>query len=329
MAVKPRTTTARPSGTARKAGAPRSSSISSRGSGSGSSSGSGSKRARRKRWFHAPLTLLTMVVLHSVLHILAFILLTEPCLNPNYSTRLLDKMHYFALLSTRSAIPASEWKARFTSAGFRALFGAGVIQVWFTARLSGYFERAQAQHQRLVAALKLQRDTQNTVGIDARFESHEKDEQPRIPSFVRQLESVSLTMLGMPFIAVIIYVLLLVLGAPLQQYKQTAILASHLTLLIALPLIHLLGLPGLPANDSPSANPSHWSSLLSLTPNPSFLLPLYYPLISCALVTLLSTSVLALDWNVSYQTYPFPLLVGSLLGLVVGDLYTVALILFG
>ncbi len=175
-----------------------------------------------------------------------------------------------------------------------------------------------------------------------------------VGSFIRQLESVSLTFLGLPFVAVGVGLLCVVMGAPVSKWKQTATLAFHMTLLIAFPLIHVLGLPDITAttttnnNAAPSQNtttttseeaststttllnPStHWTSLLTLKPNPTFLLPLYHPLIGCFLTTLLSTAILALDWNVSYQTYPFPLLVGSLLGLVLGDMYTIGIILFG
>ncbi|GAC98779.1 glycosylphosphatidylinositol anchor biosynthesis protein 11 [Pseudozyma hubeiensis SY62] len=285
---------------------------------------------KRKRYIHSPLTLITILLLHSILHILAFILLTEPCLNPSYTTRFRDKLDYFSLLTANpSAIPVGEWRERFTSAGIRALFGVGVVQVWFTARMCGYFERSELVYGRLVRALKEQREAGKKVGVDTRFAQETKadeEEEEKVGSFIRQLESVSLTLLATPFLSILVFTLLILLGAPLTHFKQTALVSFHLTLLLLLPPLHILGLP----SDNPSsASSNHWKSLLTLSPSPPHLLPLFYqPLFSLA-TTFLATAVLALDWNVSYQTYPFPLLVGSLIGLVVGNLYTVIIIIRG
>lgn len=279
------------------------------------------------------------------MHILAFILLTEPCLNPSYTTRLLDKLDYFSLLSSPTAIPAGEWGGRFGKAGVRGLFGVGVVQVWFVSRLNGYVQRAEREHGRIVGALKKQRKGGKVTGIDSRYAEEEGEGTREVGNFIRQLESVSVTFLGLPFVGVAMGMVCVVMGAPVSKWKETATLAFHLTLLIAFPLVHVLGLPDTTTTTSSTEttttsentsssttnllNPStHWSSLLTLKPNPTFLLPLYYPLIGCFLATLLSTAVLALDWNVSYQTYPFPLLVGSLVGVVLGDMYTIGTILF-
>ncbi|KAF6767436.1 GPI biosynthesis protein Pig-F [Kalmanozyma brasiliensis GHG001] len=305
-----------------------------------------SSSVRRKRWIHAPATLLLLLLLHSGCHILAFILLTEPCLNPSYTTRLLDKVNYFTLLSTPNAIPRGEWGERFTRAGIRGLFGVGVVQVWFVARLNAYCQRAQREHGRIVDALKAQRSSGGRVGVDTRYEEQEGE----VGNFIRQLESVSLTLLGLPLVVVGVGAMVGVMGAPLRGFVwQTGVLASQLTLLIALPLLHILGLPGMTTDNSsnnttsPSAStipetgsttslrntPTHWTALLTLKPNPTFLLPLYHPLIGCVLGTVASSALLALDWDVAWQTYPFPLLVGSLAGVVLGDVWTIGIVLFG
>ncbi|KAJ9478715.1 Glycosylphosphatidylinositol anchor biosynthesis protein 11 [Pseudozyma hubeiensis] len=283
---------------------------------------------KRKRYIHSPLTLITILLLHSALHILAFILLTEPCLNPSYTTRFRDKLDYFSILTANpSVIPVGEWRERFTSAGIRGLFGVGVVQVWFTARMCGYFERSELVYKKLVRALKEQREAGQKVGVDTRFAQETKadEEEEKVGSFIRQLESVSLTLLATPFLSILVFTLLILLGAPLTHFRQTSLLSLHLTLLLLLPPLHILGLP----SDKPSSASTHWKSLLTLSPSPPHLLPLFYqPLFSLA-TTFLATAVLALDWNVSYQTYPFPLLVGSLVGLVVGNLYTVIIIIRG
>ncbi|CBQ71015.1 conserved hypothetical protein [Sporisorium reilianum SRZ2] len=345
MAPKPRMTIARPPGPARTTPS------------TTTTTSTPSPSVRRKRWVHAPATLVVLLMLHAFCHVFAFGLLTEPCLNPGYTSRMRDKLNYLTLLTTEGGIPVGEWRERFTRAGVRALFGVGVIQAWFVARLNAYVLKAHRQHSKLLRMLKAQRETGKTVGVDTRWQEEAGEEDEEVGSFVRQLESVSVTFLGLPLVAVVVYGLVVIAGAPAvgNGWKQTAVLAAHLSMLIALPLVHVLGIPdvsltttttGAPANASASSSTTtttaessatttlpnastHWTSLLTLKPNPTFLLPLYYPLIGCFLGTLASTAVLALDWNVSYQTYPFPLLVGSLLGLVLGDVYTIGIVLFG
>lgn len=308
-----------------------------------SSTASPARAVRRKRWIHSPATLLVLLLLHASCHMLAFVLLTEPCLNPSYTTRLLDKTNYFALLSTPGAIPRREWGERFGRAGVRGLFGVGVVQVWFVARLNAYCQRAEREHRRIVAALQQQRSSGGRVGVDTRFGGEQQEDEREVGNFIRQLESVSLTLLGLPLVVLAIGAVTVTMGAPLRGYAwQTGILAGHLTLLIALPLIHILGLPDL---STPTTTPTpqdaatsttllpnthtHRTALLTLKPNPTFLLPLYYPLIGCAFGTVASTALLALDWDVAWQTYPFPLLVGALAGLVAGDVWTIRIVLFG
>ncbi|SJX66042.1 uncharacterized protein SRS1_13483 [Sporisorium reilianum f. sp. reilianum] len=335
MAPKPRMTIARTPNPARTTPA------------TTTATGTPSPSVRRKRWVHAPATLVLLLILHAFCHVFAFVLLTEPCLNPGYTSRMRDKLNYFVLLTTEGGIPVGEWRERFTRAGVRAMFGVGVIQAWFVARLNAYVLKAHRQHSKLLRVLRVQRETGKTVGVDTRWQE-EAGEEEEVGSFVRQLESVSVTFLGLPLVAVVVYALLVIAGAPAvgNAWKQTAVLAAHLSMLIALPLVHVLGIPDVsltPTTTTTTTTPTaessasttlpnastHWTSLLTLKPNPTFLLPLYYPLIGCFLGTLASTAVLALDWNVSYQTYPFPLLVGSLLGLVLGDVYTIGIVLFG
>ncbi|TKY87778.1 hypothetical protein EX895_003359 [Sporisorium graminicola] len=316
-----------------------------------------SRPVRRKRWVYAPATLILLLLLHAFCHVFAFVLLTEPCLNPAYTSRMMDKLNYVSLLASRGAIPVGEWGERFTRAGVRGLFGVGVIQAWFTARLNSYVLKAHRQHASLLRMLRAQRASGTKVGVDTRWheaeakeEESEEAEAAEVGSFVRQMESVSVTFLGLPLVVAAVYAAVVLAGAPaVGAWKQTLVLAAHLAMLIALPLVHILGIPDISVSTTPHAStqstaqpppPSasstslpnastHWTALLTLKPNPTFLLPLYYPLIGCFLGTLASTAVLALDWNVAYQTYPFPLLVGSLLGLVLGDLYTIAIVLFG
>ncbi|SPO25128.1 uncharacterized protein UTRI_02768_B [Ustilago trichophora] len=339
---------------------------------------------RRKRWVHDKPTLSLLLLLHASCHVFAFILLTEPCLNPHYVNSLWSKTRYLSLLTTEGLIPEEEWKERFLKAGIRGLFGVGVVQAWFVARLNSYVQKGEREHGRLVSALKMQREKGLTVGISNHHHHHhyegeereihiplvsashasqsnnqkqsEQDESTlQVGSFIRQLESVSMTFLGLPFIWLTICILLVMFGAPLlgkDNFSATAILAAHLTLLIGLPIIHILGLPG-DTSPSPSTSPSHASSsssplstitttttniknaniyyqtLFQLKPNPTFLYPLFYPLIFSLFATLLSTSTLILDWNVAWQTYPFPLLVAPLIGLILGNLYSLFILLFG
>lgn len=283
---------------------------------------------RRRRWTFKPASLVLLLLLQPLCLLLGFVLLTEPCLNPSYKNSLWDKRNYLSILTTPGLIPPSEWGERFARAGVKQLFGLGVIQAWFVARLNAYVQAADREHERLVAALK----------------TGEKKEEQKVGSFIRQLESVSLTFLGLAFAWAGVYAMLILLGAPATtQLKATATLAAHLTLILALPILHILGLP--PTSSStpstttttddststttiPNATRFYWP-LLNLRPNPTFLLPLFYPLLFCIAGTLVGTAALALDWGVAWQTYPFPLLVGSLVGLGVGNFYTIFLVIFG
>ncbi|CDW97245.1 hypothetical protein, partial [Sporisorium scitamineum] len=210
MGSKPRTTIPRPSHPN-----PLTTTITTAGGGS-----TPSTSVRRKRWVYAPATLTLLLLLHAFCHVFAFILLTEPCLNPNYTSRLMDKLNYFALLTTEGAVPRGEWSERFTSAGVRGLFGVGVIQVWFTARFDAYVQKAEQQHSKIVKALRVQRDG-GRVGVDGRFDTEGEME---VGNFVRQLEGVSVTVLGLPLVVVCVYGLVVVAGAPAwgKEWKQTA-----------------------------------------------------------------------------------------------------------
>lgn len=296
-------------------------------------------KVRRRRWIYSKPSLILLLILQPALHLFSFVLLTEPCLNPHFTPNLWSKFNYFSLLFTPGLIPQSEWKERFAKAGIRSLFGCGILQVWYVARLNSYFQKAQREHLKIVALLK----------------DGKKMEEAEVSSFIRQLESVSLTLLGLPFVIAIFYSLCVLVGVPLLMDKiATLIVATQLAFLVGLPLVHILGLPQdstpttttdtKPSNPNPpsptnsgsnfystTSLPStskYWTQILSLHPNPSFLLPLYYPPFFVLLGTLISTAVLALDWEVGYQTYPYPLLVGSLVGLVIGNLYTIFVVLF-
>ncbi|SNX83566.1 uncharacterized protein MEPE_02273 [Melanopsichium pennsylvanicum] len=310
---------------------------------------------RRKRWIYSPASLVLLLVLQPVCLMLCFVLLTEPCLNPQYVNTLSSKLNYITLLTTRDAIAEIEWKTRFWNAGLRSLFGIGVIQAWFTARLNSYVQKADREHTRIVNALKFQREKGiKNVGLDTRMEhdqvvSGENGEKEGVGSFVRQLESVGLTFLGLPFVWIGVFGLMVLFGAPIRGGGGggTGIVAAYLTFLIGLPLVHILGLPlDTPPTTTTSSSSSssssttttttilpnstkYWSTLLMLKPNPSFLLPLYYPPILTSMTTLLCSTILALDWGKSYQTYPFPLLVGALVGNCLANFYIVIIVLFG
>lgn len=366
MPPKPRQTLARPSQPPRPSTNPTSSYP--------SSASPAPPQVKRRRWFHSKPTLILLLLLQPSILLFAFILLTEPCLNPSFKPSLWDKRNYLTLLSTPGAIPQGEWKARFRKAGLRALFGSGVVQCWFVARLNGYVQRASLEHERILTALR----QGGKVKTD---EGNVKGKGVQVGSFIRQLESVSLTLLGLPFIIAAFYLAIVLAGAPLwEDAKATLIVATQLSLLIGLPLVHVLGLPALESDPlssntnttaptsntknastiatepaeatksnfysvtspTPASSPAsstsntsipntsrYWISLLTLKPNPTFLLPLYYPFIFTVIGTIASTAVLALDWQVSYQTFPYPLLVGSLLGLAIGNLYTICIVLLG
>ncbi|PWZ01581.1 hypothetical protein BCV70DRAFT_158273 [Testicularia cyperi] len=275
-----------------------------------------------------------LMVLQPACLLLGFVLLTEPCLNPAFKPSLKDKANYLRVLS---AVPKAEWNQRFSKAVSKSLFGTGVVQAWFVARLTAYTQQADIEHKSLLEKVK-SRSTGNSAAAPANAS------KATVGNFIRQLESVSVSMLlSTPIMIALAYLVLIMLGTPVFDHKkQTLVLATHLALLLGLPLAHVLGLPPLPdqLSDKPSSSeetltPTNldtsklWSAILNLRPRPSYTLALFYPIIFGVVGTLLSAATLTLDWDTPWQTYPFPLLVGSLFGLALGNLYVVVLMLFG
>lgn len=261
--------------------------------------GVGGGTVRVRRWVYKRASLVLLLLLQGGCLVLGFVLLTEPCLNAQYKNSLWDKRNYLSLLARDDV-----GKERFLAAGVKSLFGTLVIQAWFTARLNAYTQGATHHHQQLVEGLKGNKDK-----VRVEFQ---------VPSFIRQLEAVSASLLlSLPLTALAIYALLLVGGASLtSHWKESATLATHLALLL-LPPIHIA-----------APNPGFVQKLLAANPSPSFLWPLFYPPLFSIATTLLATATLALDSDSPWQTYPFPLIVAGIAGIAVGNVYTIALILF-
>lgn len=355
-----------------------------------SSDGGGGGNGRRRRWVYNKLSLCTLLTLQPVCLFLAFVLLTEPCLNAAFKPSLWDKRNYFTIIAAlgQPAEAASvgsvlavdrrvEWTERFGRAGVKSLFGTAVIQAWFTARITAYIHKAAVEEGRLLALLRQRTSAAVPHGrADASAKRVDGDQEAlqAVGSFIRQMESVSATFLLLPFVTAGVYALLVTLGAPLGTHrKQTAVLAGHLTLLVCLPVVHVLGFPpvpelstksldtvtpSVPASRSPpsplpspqvtarttdttttkippgNTSPSFlntdrsWASLLILRPHPSYLLPLFWPVLATTATTILSTASLALDWDKPWQTYPFPPLIASIAGLALGNVLTIYLVLF-
>ncbi len=244
-------------------------------------------------------SLVLLLLLQGGCLVVGFVLLTEPCLNAHYKNSLWDKRNYLSLLA-KDDVGAE----RFLAAGIKSLFGTLVIQAWFTARLNAYTQGATHHHQQLVEGLKEKKEK-----VKVEFQ---------VPSFIRQLEAVSASLLlSLPLTALAIFAVMLVGGAPLtSHWKQSATLATHLALLL-LPTIHIA-----------ASNTGFVQKLLGANPSPSFLWPLFYPPLFSIATSLLATATLALDSNSPWQTYPFPLIVASIAGIAAGNGYTIALILF-
>ncbi|KAJ1041227.1 hypothetical protein NDA11_003442 [Ustilago hordei] len=280
MPPKPRQTLARPSQPPRPSTNPTSSYP--------SSASPAPPQVKRRRWFHSKPTLILLLLLQPSILLFAFILLTEPCLNPSFKPSLWDKRNYLSLLSTPGAIPQGEWKARFPF--YLAIVLAGA-PLWEDAKAT----LIVATQLSLLIGLPLV----HVLGLPA-LESDPLSSNTNTTAPTSNTKNAS-TIATEPAEA-----------AKSNFYSVTSPTPASST-----------------SNTSIPNTSRYWISLLTLKPNPTFLLPLYYPFIFTVIGTIASTAVLALDWQVSYQTFPYPLLVGSLLGLAIGNLYTICIVLLG
>ncbi|ORY31309.1 GPI biosynthesis protein family Pig-F-domain-containing protein [Naematelia encephala] len=129
----------------------------------------------------------------------------------------------------------------------------------------------------------------------------------------RLLEAFASTLIG----AMTLGVLLTILGAPLKQAAPTILLGLHLSLLLVWPVVHCLGVPSI--HNQGLVDRYRMTKLVcSLDAASPLDRALMYPMVGTACGAWIGASLLLLDWDRPWQSFPLPPTVGSLLGFLIG-----------
>ncbi|WVQ95316.1 hypothetical protein IAU59_002411 [Kwoniella sp. CBS 9459] len=118
-------------------------------------------------------------------------------------------------------------------------------------------------------------------------------------------------------IAVVLFVILETLGAPLDSHLlRTALLALHLSLLTVWPVVHTFGVPSI--YDKGLAARYRMTRLFcEFRPESPLERALVYPAVGALLGAWLGVVPIALDWDRPWQSYPLTPAFGSILGFIV------------
>ncbi|WRT70802.1 uncharacterized protein IL334_007801 [Kwoniella shivajii] len=113
--------------------------------------------------------------------------------------------------------------------------------------------------------------------------------------------------------SVVIYVLLVTLGAPIDSHHfHTALLAMHLSILTVWPVVQTLGVPSI--YDSGTYARFRMTRL----PETPLERALVYPVIGTLVGAWVGVVPIPLDWDRPFQSYPLTPTVGSILGFIAG-----------
>ncbi|WVF67734.1 hypothetical protein IAT40_002493 [Kwoniella sp. CBS 6097] len=117
-------------------------------------------------------------------------------------------------------------------------------------------------------------------------------------------------------IAVVIFVLLETLGAPLESHLlRTALLSIHLSLLTVWPVVHTFGIPSI--YDKGLAARYRMTRLFcEFRPESPLERALVYPAVGALLGAWVGVIPIALDWDRPWQSYPLTPAFGSILGFI-------------
>ena len=179
--------------------------------------------------------------------------------------------------------------------GNRSTLAALVLsQSWFIARFKGWWDEAEAME---------------------RGDREEVMKRRRI-GIGKQMEHVTMSSFVLPLVAIAIYVVLVLCGAPLLKNNlDTLFLSGFLAVLALFPAVHVLG-----------TNQDDWVKAFSFSKTVSQstrAAPRFKILIRTTLSTLLGALVgsagILLDWNKAWQVYPIPPVLGASIGVLIGN----------
>lgn len=190
-----------------------------------------------------------------------------------------------------SDLAAVSWIRR----GARSTLAAVVLtQGWFVARFKGWWDEAEAME---------------------RGDREEVLKRRRI-GMAKQMEIVTLTTFALPLVTIVVYLIVVLCGAPfVKNPVDTLLLAAYIAVLAVLPAMHLMG-----------TDEREWIKAFSLSPSirqATLHAPRFRVLARSATCTLAGALFGAagnlLDWDKAWQTYPVPPILGACIGLLVGN----------
>ncbi|WVQ75158.1 hypothetical protein IAR50_004767 [Cryptococcus sp. DSM 104548] len=178
--------------------------------------------------------------------------------------------------------------------------GMGVVMVWWGGRMKGWFE---GKGEVKVGGEKV-------VG-----ESELVERQGRTKKMMGRLyEAGASTLAG----ALVFYVLLSLLGAPLNNHwDKTALLAVHLSILTVLPVIYTLGMPSL-YDKGTYARFRMTRLFCEFKPETPLERALVYPAVGTLTGAWIGALPIPLDWDRPWQSYPLTIAFASIVGFVGG-----------
>ncbi|WVQ79352.1 hypothetical protein IAT38_001449 [Cryptococcus sp. DSM 104549] len=184
------------------------------------------------------------------------------------------------------------------------VLGMGVCMGWWGGRMKGWWEGSgKGKGAGAVGERGL-------VGENELEERRVRGEK----NMKRLINAGATTLAGVP----VFYVVLTVMGAPLDShYLQTILLSLHLSILTVWPVIHTLGIPSL-QDDGIFARFRLTRLFCEFRTENPIERALVYPPVGALLGAWLGALPIPLDWDRPWQSYPLTIAFASILGFIFG-----------
>ncbi|MCO5598824.1 hypothetical protein L7F22_052923 [Adiantum nelumboides] len=211
--------------------------------------------------------------------------------NVNSATQNLITAFRLLFSTPNSDLTAVGWIKR----GNRSTLAALILsQSWFVARFKGWWDEAEAME---------------------RGDREEVMKRRRI-GIGKQMENVTMTSFVLPLVAIAIYLVLVLCGAPfLKNNLDTLFLSGFLAVLALFPAVHVLG-----TNEGEWVKAFSFSSTVFETTKATPRFKILIRTTTCTLLgALIGSAGVLLDWDKAWQAYPVPSVLGASIGLLVGN----------
>ncbi|KAN0062188.1 hypothetical protein ACQY0O_005367 [Thecaphora frezii] len=252
-------------------------------------------------------TLAFLLLLHPLFLLTTCYFLVSPLLSPAPSAA--HSSTWLASFATRLSRSSA---ATLHTALYKSLVAVFVVQGWWCSRLASWCDAAGLPDP----SARIDADAHPSARFDAAPSLSARDASlpctttstERGKTSKTHVEDLAITLLLLPLL------ILLLLPLPvLFSGSPSLLLSCHLSLLLLLPLVHILGVPFFSSS-------LPWLALvrLDLKHHP-YLIPLAANTVGVSVTTLLASLLAALDWHTSWQTWPLPNVFGAVAGVVLAD----------